>query len=67
MEDAAGDWPGNAAFVRRAVLDDAAVDRAIVVGLSIGGSAAIRAAVRNPDRVCPLVLAGTGAGTMCDA
>lgn len=44
-----------------AVLDDAGVDEAIVVGLSIGGMAGIRAALRYPDRVRALVLADTGA------
>ncbi|MEZ5119899.1 MAG: alpha/beta hydrolase [Candidatus Nanopelagicales bacterium] len=45
-----------------AVLNDAGVDEAIVVGLSIGGMAGIRAALRYPDRVRALVLADTGAG-----
>ncbi|HEX6889018.1 MAG TPA: alpha/beta fold hydrolase [Candidatus Nanopelagicales bacterium] len=45
-----------------AVLDDAGVEAAIVVGLSIGGMAGIRAALRYPDRVRALVLADTGAG-----
>ena len=44
-----------------AVLDDARVDEAIVVGLSIGGMAGIRATLRYPDRVRALVLADTGA------
>lgn len=44
-----------------AVLDDAGVDRAILVGLSIGGFAAIRAALRYPGRVRALVLADTAA------
>lgn len=44
-----------------AVLDDAGVDEAIVVGLSIGGMASIRAALQYPDRVRALVLADTGA------
>ena len=44
-----------------AVLDDAGVDEAIVVGLSIGGMAGIRAALRYPGRVRALVLADTGA------
>jgi pimeloyl-ACP methyl ester carboxylesterase len=44
-----------------AVLDDAGVDRAVLVGLSIGGFASIRAALRHPDRVAALVLAGASA------
>jgi pimeloyl-ACP methyl ester carboxylesterase len=45
-----------------AVLDDAGVDRATLVGLSIGGFASIRAALRHPERVAALVLANTSAG-----
>jgi 3-oxoadipate enol-lactonase len=44
-----------------AVLDDAGVDEAIVVGLSIGGFAGIRATLRYPGRVRALVLADTSA------
>ena len=44
-----------------AVLDHAGVDQAILVGLSIGGMASIRATLRYPDRVRALVLADTGA------
>lgn len=46
----------------KAVLDHAGVERAIIVGLSIGGFAAIRAALAFPTRVQGLVLADTGAG-----
>lgn len=45
-----------------AVLDDAGVEQAVVVGLSIGGFAAIRAALRHRTRVRALVLADTAAG-----
>jgi pimeloyl-ACP methyl ester carboxylesterase len=45
-----------------AVLDDAGVDDAVLVGLSIGGFAAIRAALRHKSRVRALVLADTAAG-----
>jgi 3-oxoadipate enol-lactonase len=44
-----------------AVLDDASIDQAVLVGLSVGGFAAIRAALRHPSRVRALVLAGTAA------
>ena len=44
-----------------AVLDHAGVDQAILVGLSIGGMASIRATLRYPERVRALVLADTGA------
>ena len=45
-----------------AVLDHAGVDAAVLVGLSVGGFAAIRTAVRHPARVRALVLADTAAG-----
>ncbi len=44
------------------VLDAAHVDDAVVVGLSVGGFAAIRAALRHQPRVRALVLADTAAG-----
>lgn len=43
----------------RAVLDAAGVDRAVVVGQSMGGWTAIRLAVRYPERVRALVLSNT--------
>jgi 3-oxoadipate enol-lactonase len=45
-----------------AVLDDVGVEDAVLVGLSVGGFAAIRAALRHPSRVRALVLADTSAG-----
>lgn len=42
-----------------AVLDDAGVDRAIVVGLSVGGLIAQGLAARSPERVRALVLSNT--------
>ena len=46
-----------------AVLDHAGVDRAVLVGLSVGGFCAIRTALRHPERVGGLVLADTSADT----
>ncbi len=43
-----------------AVMDACGVERAVLVGNSIGGSIAIDAALEQPDRVCALVLVGTG-------
>jgi pimeloyl-ACP methyl ester carboxylesterase len=45
-----------------AVLDAAGEDSAVLVGLSVGGFAALRAALRRPNRVRALVLADTAAG-----
>ncbi|MDX1459071.1 MAG: alpha/beta fold hydrolase [Marinobacter sp.] len=45
-----------------AVLDHLQVNKAIWAGLSIGGMVAIRAAIRNPDRVAGLMLLDTHAG-----
>src|SRR5690606_27422754 len=42
-----------------AVMDAADLDRAVVVGNSMGGATAIDAALEHPDRVVGLVLAGT--------
>lgn len=46
-----------------AVLDHAGVQSAVLVGLSVGGFCAIRAALRHPERVQGLVLADADAGT----
>jgi pimeloyl-ACP methyl ester carboxylesterase len=40
-----------------AVLDDAAIERAVLVGQSIGASAALRVAMREPQRIAGVVLA----------
>ncbi|HET6949946.1 MAG TPA: alpha/beta hydrolase [Acidimicrobiales bacterium] len=45
-----------------AVLDAAGETSAVLVGLSVGGFAALRAALRHPARVRALVLADTAAG-----
>ena len=47
-----------------AVLDDARVDRAVVVGHSMGGVHAMRLAARHPDRVRSLVLVDVGPEAM---
>jgi pimeloyl-ACP methyl ester carboxylesterase len=43
----------------RAVLDHEGIDRAILVGHSMGGVVAMEAALKHPDRVIGLVLLGT--------
>jgi 3-oxoadipate enol-lactonase len=40
-----------------AVLDDAGIDRAVLVGQSIGASAALKVAVAHPERVAGVILA----------
>ena len=45
-----------------AVLDDAGVDRAVLVGLSCGASWAIRVAAGHPDRVQGIVAIGAACG-----
>lgn len=55
LDDLAGDW--------LALLDAEGVDRAALVGLSMGGMTALRVALRAPDRVGALVLMDTRAGT----
>ena len=43
----------------RALLDHLAIDRAVVVGVSMGGDAALDLALTHPDRVAGLVLCST--------
>ena len=46
-----------------AVLDHLAIDKAHLIGLSMGGYTALQVALNHPDRVRSLVLAGTGSGS----
>ena len=50
-----------------AVLDAAGVERAHVVGVSMGGFCALHLGLRHPDRVDGLVIAGVGYGAHPDA
>ena len=43
----------------RAVMDDAGIDRAVLVGLSIGARHALQFAARHPDRTAGVVAMGT--------
>src|ERR1700687_696944 len=47
----------------RGLLDHLGIERAIIGGMSQGGSVALRFALRYPDRVAALLLLGTQAGT----
>lgn len=49
-----------------AVLDALAIDRAVVVGHSMGGTHAIRLAVAHPDRVARLVIVDAGPEPMAE-
>jgi len=65
------DVPGDAAaysyqHVMRdavAVLDHLKIDKAHIVGLSMGGYTTLQVALNNPDRVRSMTLAGTGSGS----
>jgi proline iminopeptidase len=46
-----------------AVLDHLAIDKAHLIGLSMGGYTALQVALNRPERVCSMVLAGTGSGS----
>ena len=45
------------------VLDHLQIDRAHLIGLSMGGYTALQVALNHPGRVQSLVLAGTGSGS----
>ena len=47
-----------------AVLDHLKIDKAHLVGLSMGGYTALQVALNHPDRVRSMVLAGTGSGSV---
>jgi proline iminopeptidase len=46
-----------------AVLDHLKIDKAHLIGLSMGGYTSLQVALNHPDRVRSLVLAGTGSGS----
>lgn len=50
----------------RAILDAEGIDRAAVVGQSMGGWTALRTALEHPDRISCLVLCGTPAGVLTE-
>jgi pimeloyl-ACP methyl ester carboxylesterase len=45
-----------------AVLDSKSIDRAFLVGMSLGGAMAVRAALRYPERLLGVVLVGSSGG-----
>lgn len=47
-------------------LDALGIDRAHLVGLSMGGFTALHTGLRHPDRVRSLAIAGVGYGTAHD-
>ncbi|MEI9805714.1 MAG: alpha/beta hydrolase [Pseudolabrys sp.] len=47
-----------------AVLDHLGIDRAHIVGLSMGGYTTLQVALNHPDRVRSMVLAGAGSGSV---
>lgn len=55
----------EAAFARHALalLDSLQVERAFVVGHSMGGAVALKMGIEHPDRVAGLLLANTGGGS----
>lgn len=53
LDDLGGDW--------LAILDREGIDRAVLVGLSMGGMTAMRLALRAPERVAGLALLDTSA------
>jgi pimeloyl-ACP methyl ester carboxylesterase len=53
----------NAVEDLRRVLDQLGINRAALVGLSMGGTTALHFAIRHPDRVAGLVIAASGSGS----
>lgn len=49
-----------------AVMDGCGIDKAHIVGLSMGGFATLHAGFKYPERVCSLVIAGCGYGAEPD-
>lgn len=58
--------PVTAVADLRALLDHLGVERCVVVGQSMGGWAALGAALQEPDRVAAVVLASTTGGVRVD-
>src|SRR5207244_12528384 len=55
-----GNYFAFAATARKALLDELGIDRAHLVGNSLGGGTAVRFALENPERAGRLVLMGPG-------
>ncbi|MCK5778536.1 MAG: alpha/beta hydrolase [Rhodospirillales bacterium] len=49
-----------------AVMDAAGIEKAVVVGLSMGGYTGLRLAIHHPDRVIALAAASAGAGSLTE-
>jgi 4,5:9,10-diseco-3-hydroxy-5,9,17-trioxoandrosta-1(10),2-diene-4-oate hydrolase len=62
LSPAAGETPTASRYetLLRAAMDDLKIDRAILIGNSIGGAAALRLAAAAPERVAALVLCDAG-------
>jgi proline iminopeptidase len=62
-EDVAKYSQARAADDIRAVLDHLKIDKAHLIGLSMGGYTSLQVALNHPERVRSMVLAGTGSGS----